>query len=43
VSLGAKIGVSSGDGIIAPGLAEEVEQALAKVLRRTTRPAQATW
>jgi hypothetical protein len=40
--IGAEIGAGSGDGIIAPGLAEEVEQALAKVLRRATRPAQVT-
>jgi hypothetical protein len=30
---------TAGDGITSPGLAEEVEQAIAKVLRRTTRPA----
>jgi hypothetical protein len=34
-----EIGASAGDGLISPGLAEEVEQALAKVLRRITRPA----
>ncbi len=33
------IGATAGDGIVPPGLAEEVEQAIAKVLRRTTRPA----
>jgi hypothetical protein len=33
------IGATAGDGIVSPGLAEEVEQAIAKVLRRTTRPA----
>lgn len=43
VSVGAEIGASSAEGIVAPGLAEEVEQALAKVLRRTTRPVRATW
>jgi len=30
---------TAGDGMTAPGLAEEVEQAIAKVLRRTSRPA----
>lgn len=34
------IGSQAGEGMIAPGLSEEVEQALARVLRRTTRPAQ---
>lgn len=44
VRVAAEIGYSSGsdEAVIAPGLAEEVEQALAKVLRRTKRPAQAT-
>ena len=43
VSVGAEIGAGAGDGISAPGLAEEVEQALAKVLRRTPKPARVTW
>ena len=34
-----EIAATAGDGITAPGLAEEVEQAIAKVLRRTSRPA----
>jgi hypothetical protein len=34
-----EIAATAGDGMIAPGLAEEVEQAIAKVLRRTTLPA----
>jgi hypothetical protein len=33
------IAATAGDGMTSPGLAEEVEQAIAKVLRRTTRPA----
>ncbi len=32
-------GATAGDGIPSPGLAEEVEQAIAKVLRRTSRHA----
>ncbi len=32
-------GASAMDGMTAPGLAEEVEQAIAKVLRRSARPA----
>ena len=35
-----EIGSEAGDGMTSPGLAEEVEQALARVLRRTTRTAQ---
>ncbi len=34
-----EIAATAGDGMTAPGLAEEVEQAIAKVLRRTSRPA----
>jgi len=33
------VGLSAGPAEVAPGLAEEVERALAKVLRRTTRAA----
>jgi hypothetical protein len=39
VSSAGDIGSTAGDGIASPGLAEEVEQAIAKVLRRTSRPA----
>jgi hypothetical protein len=35
----ADLGASAIDGMTAPGLAEEVEQAIAKVLRRSARPA----
>ncbi|HEX6933962.1 MAG TPA: hypothetical protein VF162_17600 [Streptosporangiaceae bacterium] len=35
----ADIGPAAGHGFTPPGLAEEVEQAIAKVLRRTSRPA----
>ncbi|MGN6792095.1 MAG: hypothetical protein ACTHJW_06865 [Streptosporangiaceae bacterium] len=34
-----EIVASAGDGMSSPELAEEVERAIAKVLRRTTRPA----
>jgi len=39
VSSATEIAATAGDGMTSPGLAEEVEQAIAKVLRRTTRPA----
>jgi hypothetical protein len=40
VSSATEIGATAGDGIVSPGLAEEVERAIAKVLRRTGRPAR---
>jgi hypothetical protein len=40
VTSAMEIGSEAGDGMTSPGLAEEVEQALARVLRRSTRPAQ---
>ena len=40
VASAMEIGSEAGDGMISPGLAEEVEQALARVLRRATRTAQ---
>ena len=38
-SSAADAGASAVDGMAAPGLAEEVELAIAKVLRRSARPA----
>jgi len=42
VSSATKIAATVGEGITSPGLAEEVEQAIAKVLRRNTRAAPIT-
>ena len=39
VASATEITATAGDGIVSPGLAEEVEQAIAKVLRRKTRAA----
>jgi hypothetical protein len=39
VTSAAAIAATAGDGITSPELAEEVARAIAKVLRRTTRPA----
>jgi len=39
VSSATEIAATAGEGMTSPGLAEEVEQAIAKVLRPKTRPA----
>ncbi|HEX5190735.1 MAG TPA: hypothetical protein VFW16_14405 [Streptosporangiaceae bacterium] len=39
VASATDISSTAGHGIASPGLSEEVEQAIAKVLRRTSRPA----
>ncbi|HKR68426.1 MAG TPA: hypothetical protein VJT16_06280 [Streptosporangiaceae bacterium] len=38
-SSATEIAATAGEGMSSPGLAEEVEQAIAKVLRPKTRPA----
>ena len=38
VTSAAEIASGAGDGLSSPGLAQEVEQALARVLRRSARP-----
>jgi hypothetical protein len=42
VSSATEIAATAGEGMTSPGLADEVEQAIAKVLRRKTRPAPIT-